>query len=74
LACDRKFQDVIVGLIALLFASSWRAKMRRRRLIGATIVTHRLVFSYSLSGRPALSHNGILYIQGVGPVAAINVK
>jgi hypothetical protein len=48
--------------------------MRRRRLIGATIVTHRLVFSYSLSGRPALSHNGILYIQGVGPLTAINVK
>jgi hypothetical protein len=41
---------------------------------GIDVQTHRLVFSYPLPGRLALSHNGILYIQGVGPLTAINVK
>lgn len=41
---------------------------------GIDAVTHQLVFSYPFPGRLALSHNGILYIQGVGPIVAINVK
>jgi hypothetical protein len=41
---------------------------------GIDFKTHQIVFSYPLTGRLALSHNGILYIQGVGPLAAINVK
>ena len=36
--------------------------------------THQVVFSYPLSGRLALSRSGVLYIQGVGPIVAINVK
>ena len=36
--------------------------------------THQIVFSYPLSGRLALSRSGVLYIQGVGPIVAINVK
>jgi hypothetical protein len=41
---------------------------------GIDFQTHQLVFSYPFTGRLALSHNGILYIQGDGPVTAINVK
>jgi hypothetical protein len=38
------------------------------------VVTHRAVWSYPLSGRLALSQNGILYIQGKDVLTAINLK
>jgi len=41
---------------------------------GIDRTTHQLVFSYPFAGRLALSKNGILYIQGTGPIVAINVK
>lgn len=41
---------------------------------GIDRATHQLVWSYPLGGRLALSRNGVLYIQGVGPIVAINVK
>jgi len=41
---------------------------------GIDRITHQLVFSYPFAGRLALSKNGILYIQGTGPIVAINVK
>ena len=41
---------------------------------GIDRVTRQLVWSYPFGGRLALSRNGVLYIQGVGPIVAINVK
>jgi hypothetical protein len=41
---------------------------------GIDVNTHQLVFSYPFPGRLALSQNGILYIQGIGPIVAINLK
>jgi PQQ-like domain/Putative Ig domain len=41
---------------------------------GIDLTTHATVFSYPFIGRLALSRNGILYIQGVGPLTAINLK
>jgi hypothetical protein len=41
---------------------------------GIDTTTHQLVFSYPFAGRLALSSNGILYIQGIGPIVAINLK
>jgi hypothetical protein len=36
--------------------------------------SHQAVWSYPLSGRLALSQNGILYIEGASPLTAINLK
>ena len=36
--------------------------------------TRQLVWSYPFTGRLALSRNGVLYIQGAGPLVAINTK
>lgn len=41
---------------------------------GIDLATHQTVWSYPGEGYLALSQNGILYIQGVGPLVAINVK
>jgi hypothetical protein len=41
---------------------------------GIDRTTRELEWSYPLGGRLALSRNGVLYIQGVGPIVAINVK
>ena len=41
---------------------------------GIDRATHRTVWSYPLPGRLALSQSGVLYIQGVGPIVAINVR
>jgi len=41
---------------------------------GIDRASRALVWSYPLGGRLALSRNGVLYIQGVGPIVAINVK
>jgi hypothetical protein len=41
---------------------------------GIDLTTHKTVFSYPFIGRLALSRNGVLYIQGVGPLTAINLK
>ena len=36
--------------------------------------THQSVWSYPLSGKPALSPNGILYIQNATDLVAVNLK
>jgi hypothetical protein len=41
---------------------------------GIDRATHQMVWSYPFTGRLALSKNGVLYIQGSGPIVAINVK
>jgi hypothetical protein len=41
---------------------------------GIDRTTHQIVWSYPFTGRLALSQNGVLYIQGVGPIVAINLK
>jgi putative Ig domain-containing protein/putative pyrroloquinoline-quinone binding quinoprotein len=41
---------------------------------GIDRATHQTVWSYPFTGRLALSQNGVLYIQGAGPLVAINVK
>lgn len=41
---------------------------------GIDRATHQMVWSYPFSGRLALSRNGVLYLQGAGPIVAINVK
>jgi hypothetical protein len=41
---------------------------------GVDTTSHKTVWSYPLSGRLALSQNGVLYIEGAAPLAAINVK
>jgi len=41
---------------------------------GIDRATHQTVWSYPFTGRLALSRNGVLYIQGDGPLVAINVK
>jgi hypothetical protein len=43
-------------------------------IYGVDTANHVAVWSYPLSGRLALSRNGILYIEGMAPLTAINVK
>jgi hypothetical protein len=41
---------------------------------GIDLATHQTVWSYPGAALLALSQNGIVYIQGAGPLTAINVK
>jgi hypothetical protein len=67
-AGDTGFNSEVLLTNSMIFVSTNLATY------GIDAVTHQLVFSYPFSGRLALSRNGILYIQGVGPIVAINVK
>lgn len=67
-AGDARFNSEVLLTKSVIFVSTNLATY------GIDAVTHQLVFSYPFSGRLALSHNGILYIQGSGPIIAINVK
>ena len=67
-AGDTAFNSEVLLTNSMIFVSMNLATY------GIDAVTHQLVFSYPFSGRLALSHNGILYIQGTGPIVAINVK
>jgi hypothetical protein len=67
-AGDNTFNSEVLLTDSLIFVSTNLATY------GIDFTTHRLVFSYPFPGRLALSHNGILYIQGTGPIVAINVK
>lgn len=67
-AGDSTFDSEVLLTNSMIFVSTNLATY------GIDTATHRLVFSYPFPGRLALSHNGILYIQGTGPIVAINVK
>jgi hypothetical protein len=67
-AGDTAFNSEVLVTNSMIFVSTNLATY------GIDVTTHQLVFSYPFAGRLALSHNGILYIQGTGPIVAINVK
>ena len=67
-AGDTEFDSEVLLTNSMVFVSTNLATY------GIDATTHQLVFSYPFPGRLALSHNGILYIQGTGPIVAINVK
>ena len=67
-AGDNTFDSEVLLTKSMIFVSTNLATY------GIDTTTHQLVFSYPFSGRLALSRNGILYIQGTGPIVAINVK
>jgi len=67
-AGDTTFDSEVLLTDSLIFVSTNLATY------GIDTSTHQLVFSYPFPGRLALSRNGILYIQGTGPIVAINVK
>lgn len=67
-AGDAGFNSEVLVTDSLIFVSTNLATY------GIDRTTHRMVWSYPLSGRLALSNSGVLYIQGVGPVVAINVR
>jgi Putative Ig domain/PQQ-like domain len=67
-AGDNTFDSEVLLTNSMIFVSTNLATY------GIDAVTHQLVFSYPFPGRLALSQNGILYIQGTGPIVAINVK
>jgi len=67
-AGDSTFESEVLLTNSMIFVSTNLATY------GIDIITHQLVFSYPFPGRLALSQNGILYIQGTGPIVAINVK
>jgi hypothetical protein len=64
----RTFDSEVLLTDSLIFVSTNLATY------GIDTSTHQLVFSYPFPGRLALSRNGILYIQGTGPIVAINMK
>jgi hypothetical protein len=68
LAGDNTFNGEALLTSSMIFVSTNLATY------GIDRTTHQLVFSYPFAGRLALSNNGILYIQGTGPIVAINVK
>jgi hypothetical protein len=67
-AGDSTFESEVLLTNSMIFVSTNLATY------GIDTITHKLVFSYPFPGRLALSQNGILYIQGTGPIVAINVK
>jgi outer membrane protein assembly factor BamB len=67
-AGDTTFDSEVLLTSSMIFVSTNLATY------GIDATTHQLVFSYPFPGRLALSQNGILYIQGTGPIVAINVK
>jgi hypothetical protein len=67
-ANDNTFDSEVLLTNSMIFVSTNLATY------GIDAITHQLVFSYPLPGRLALSQNGILYIQGTGPIVAINMK
>jgi hypothetical protein len=67
-AGDSTFDSEVLLTSSMIFVSTNLATY------GIDTLTHKLVFSYPFPGRLALSQNGILYIQGTGPIVAINVK
>jgi putative Ig domain-containing protein/putative pyrroloquinoline-quinone binding quinoprotein len=67
-AGDITFDSEVLLTNSMIFVSTNLATY------GIDAITHNLVFSYPFPGRLALSKNGILYIQGTGPIVAINMK
>ena len=68
LAGDTDFISEVLLTKNLVFVSTNQATY------GIDITTHRAVWSYPLSGRLALSQNGILYLQGEKSLVAINLN
>ncbi|HVN47129.1 MAG TPA: PQQ-binding-like beta-propeller repeat protein [Steroidobacteraceae bacterium] len=67
-AGDTRFVSEVLLTHNLLFVSTDVA------VYGIDTGSHAEVWSYPLSGRLSLSQNGVLYIEGAGPLTAINVK
>jgi putative pyrroloquinoline-quinone binding quinoprotein/putative Ig domain-containing protein len=67
-AADAGFASEVLLTNNIAFVSTDQA------VYGIDTTSHQLVWSYPLSGRLALSQNGILYIEGAAPLTAINLK
>jgi hypothetical protein len=65
---DSGFESEVLLTDNLVFVSTDRATY------AIDLVSHRQVWSFPMSGRLALSRNGVLYIQAVSELATINVK
>jgi hypothetical protein len=65
---DSTFTSEVLLTDTLVFVST------QLGIYGIDVNTRQTVWSYPLVGRLALSQSGILYIQGQGPLIAINVK
>jgi hypothetical protein len=68
LAGDANFVSEVMLTNTMAFVST------NLNVYGIDLATRRLVWSYPFPGSLALSQNGILYIQGAGPLTAINVR
>jgi hypothetical protein len=67
-AADQHFESEVLLTRNIAFVSTDLA------IYGIDTTSHQAVWSYPLSGRLALSQNGILYIEGASPLTAINLK
>jgi hypothetical protein len=67
-AGDTGFESEVLLTHNIVFVSTNLA------IYGIDTTSHQAVWSYPLTGRLALSQNGILYIEGASPLTAINVK
>lgn len=65
---DTGFTSEVIVTDSMIFVAATHATY------GIDRATRRMVWSYPFTGQLALSRNGVLFIQGVGPVVAINVK
>lgn len=65
---DAKFAGEVLLTKNLVFVST------NRSTYAIDLNSHRTVWSYPMSGRLALSANGVFYIQGVAALAAFNFK
>jgi len=65
---DARFESEVLLTKNMVFVSTDLA------VYGVDTTSHQTVWSYPLSGRLALSQNGVLYIEGAAPFTAINVK
>ena len=68
LAAESRFKSEVLLTNNLVFVSTNYATY------AIDIASHKAVWSYPLSGRLALSKNGILYIQGASLLVAFNLK
>ena len=67
-AADAGFVSEVLLTNNMVFVSTDLA------IYGIDTTSHQTTWSYPLSGRLALSQNGILYIEGSAPLTAINLK
>jgi hypothetical protein len=68
LSSDTGFVSEVLLTETMAFVST------NTNVYGIDLATHQTVWSYPGAALLALSQNGIVYIQGAGPLTAINVK